>query len=76
MTGKLQSYHPRRRVIARTLDAGRRMFITLFFTHYSFFGFDPHSLHDRFTSSCFENNRNIALINRAYCMANPKHFYA
>ena len=36
-------------------------------------GLDPHSLHDRFTSSYFENNRNIALINRAYCIANPKH---
>ena len=46
----------------------------LFFTHYSFFGFDPHSLHDRYTSSYFENNRNIALVNRAYCIANPKHF--
>jgi hypothetical protein len=46
----------------------------LFFTHYSFFGFDPHNLHDRYTSSYFENNRNIALINRAYCIANPKHF--
>jgi hypothetical protein len=46
----------------------------LFFTHYSYLGFDPHSLHDRFTSSYFENNRNIALINRAYCIANPKHF--
>lgn len=46
----------------------------LFFTHYSFFGFDPHALHDRFTSSYFENNRNIALVNRAYCIANPKHF--
>jgi hypothetical protein len=37
-------------------------------------GFDPHRLHDRFTSSYYENNRNIALINRAYCIANPKHF--
>src|SRR5262249_38801355 len=46
----------------------------LFFTHYSFFGFDPHSLRDRFTSSYFENNRNIARINRAYCIANPKKF--
>ena len=36
----------------------------LFFTHYSYFGFDPHSLHDRYTSSYFENNRNLALINR------------
>jgi hypothetical protein len=46
----------------------------LFFTHYSFLGFDPHQLHDRYTASYFENNRNIALINRAYCIANPKHF--
>ena len=46
----------------------------LFFTHYSFMGFDPHALHDRFTSSYFDNNRNIALINRAYVIANPKHF--
>jgi exo beta-1,2-glucooligosaccharide sophorohydrolase (non-reducing end) len=46
----------------------------LFFTHYSFLGFDPHSLHDRYTSSYFENNRNIALVNRAYSIANPKHY--
>ena len=46
----------------------------LFFTHYSFLGFDPHQLHDRFTASYFDNNRNIALINRAYCIANPKHY--
>ena len=46
----------------------------LFFTHYSYMGFDPHSLHDRFTKSYFENNRNIALINRAYSIANPMHF--
>ena len=32
------------------------------------------ALHDRFTSSYFDNNRNIALINRAYCIANPKKF--
>jgi hypothetical protein len=56
------------------LDVGVGTGGPLFFTHYAFFGFDPHSLHDRFTSSYFENNRNIALINRAYCIANPKHF--
>ena len=56
------------------LDVGVGTGGPLFFTHYSFFGFDPHSLHDRFTSSYFENNRNIALINRAYCIANPKQF--
>jgi hypothetical protein len=57
------------------LDVGVGTGGPLFFTHYSFFGFDPHSLHDRFTSSYFENNRNIALINRAYCIANPKQFH-
>ncbi len=56
------------------LDVGVGTGGPLFFTHYSFFAFDPHRLRDRFTSSYFENNRNIALINRAYCIANPKHF--
>jgi hypothetical protein len=56
------------------LDVGVGSGGPLFFTDYSFFGFDPHKLHDRYTSSYFENNRNLALINRAYCIANPKHF--
>ncbi len=56
------------------LDVGVGTGGPLFFTHYSYIGFDPHSLHDRFTSSYFDNNRNIALINRAYTIANPKHF--
>jgi hypothetical protein len=56
------------------LDVGVGNGGPLFFTHYSYFGFDPHALHDRYTSSYFENNRNIALINRAYCIANPKNF--
>ena len=56
------------------LDVGVGTGGPLFFTHYSYFGFDPHSLHDRFTSTYFENNRNLALINRAYCIDNPKHF--
>jgi hypothetical protein len=56
------------------LDVGIGTGGPLFFTHYSYFAFDPHSLHDRYTSSYFENNRNIARINRAYSIANPKHF--
>lgn len=56
------------------LDVGVATGGPLFFTHYSFFGFDPHSLHDRFTSSYFVNNRNLALINRAYCIADPEHY--
>jgi hypothetical protein len=56
------------------LDVGVGTGGPLFFTHYSYIGFDPHSLHDRYTTSYFDNNRNIALINRAYSIANPKHF--
>ncbi len=56
------------------LDVGVGTGGPLFFTHYSYLGFDPHALGDSFTSSYFENNRNIARINRAYVMANPKHF--
>jgi hypothetical protein len=56
------------------LDVGVGPGGPLFFTHYSFMGFDPHSLHDRFTNSYFDNNRNITLINRAYSITNPKHF--
>jgi exo beta-1,2-glucooligosaccharide sophorohydrolase (non-reducing end) len=56
------------------LDVGVGPGGPLFFTHYSFMGFDPHNLHDRFTASYFENNCKIALINRAYSTANPKHY--
>lgn len=55
------------------LDVGVGTGGPLFFTHYSFLGFDPHALTDRY-ANYFRNNREIALINRAYCVANPKHF--
>jgi hypothetical protein len=42
----------------------------LFWTHYSFLGFDPRGKRDRFCDY-FENSRNIALIHRAYCIENP-----
>ncbi len=45
----------------------------LFFTHYSYLAYDPHALSDRYTNY-FVNNRNIALINHAYCVENPKRF--
>jgi hypothetical protein len=45
----------------------------LFFTHYSFLGFNPHGIKDAYTNY-FINNRNTTLINRAYCIANPKKF--
>jgi len=45
----------------------------LFFTQFSFLGFDPRGRHDKYTNY-FENNRNLALINRTYCVANPLQF--
>jgi exo beta-1,2-glucooligosaccharide sophorohydrolase (non-reducing end) len=42
----------------------------LFFTHYSFLGFDPRNKRDKF-GDYFENNRAIALTNRVYCIENP-----
>ena len=55
------------------LDVGEGTGGNLFFTQFSFLGFDPRGKRDRFTNY-FENNRNLALINRAYCMENPEHF--
>jgi hypothetical protein len=45
----------------------------LFFTQFSFLGFDPRAKRDRYTNY-FENNRNIALINQAYCVDNPRKY--
>ncbi|MGE5296460.1 MAG: glucoamylase family protein, partial [Solirubrobacterales bacterium] len=45
----------------------------LFFTHYSHLGFDPRDKSDGFCNY-FENSRNISLINRAYCIENPKKY--
>jgi exo beta-1,2-glucooligosaccharide sophorohydrolase (non-reducing end) len=55
------------------LDVGEGSGGNLFFTQFSFLGFDPRGKKDRFTNY-FRNNRNLALINRAYCMENPLHF--
>lgn len=55
------------------LDVGFGTGGPLFFTQYSYMGFDPHALTDRYTNY-FENNRNMALINRAYCIQNPGHY--
>ncbi len=45
----------------------------LFFAHYTFQGVDPHNLKDWHTDY-WEQNKNHTLINRAYCIDNPKHF--
>jgi hypothetical protein len=45
----------------------------LFFTQYSHLGFDPRDKSDNFCSY-FDNSRNISLINRAYCIENPRGY--
>jgi hypothetical protein len=45
----------------------------MFFTHYTQLGFDPRNKYDNFCNY-FDNSRNIALIDRAYCIANPKGY--
>jgi exo beta-1,2-glucooligosaccharide sophorohydrolase (non-reducing end) len=44
----------------------------LFFTHYSYMGFNPKDLRDKYTDY-FVNNRNEALVSQAYSIANPRH---
>lgn len=53
------------------LDVGEGTGGELCFTQFSFLGFDPRGRKDRYTNY-FRNNRNIALINRAYCIENPR----
>ncbi|SPE56711.1 Fibronectin type III domain protein [Verrucomicrobia bacterium] len=55
------------------LDVGEGPGADLFFTQFSFMGFDPRSKRDRYTDY-FMNNRNIALINHAYCVENPGRY--
>jgi len=43
----------------------------LFFSHYSFIGLNPKELKDQY-ADYWEQNRNHTLINRQYCIANPK----
>ena len=45
----------------------------LFFTHYSFLGLDPRTLHDIY-ADYWEQNVNQSLINRQYCIANPGNY--
>ncbi len=44
----------------------------LFFTHYSFLGFNPHTT-DAY-ANYWTQNQNHALINYSYCVANPKNY--
>lgn len=45
----------------------------LFWSHYSFLGLNPHSLKDKY-ADYWEHNKNHTLINREYCLKNPKNY--
>ncbi len=45
----------------------------LFFTQYSFMGYDPRGVRDHF-SNYYVQNRNESLVSQAYSVANPGHF--
>jgi hypothetical protein len=45
----------------------------LFWAHYSFLGLDPRGLKDRY-ADYFQEMKNYTLINRAYCIRNPKNY--
>lgn len=45
----------------------------LFWAHYSFLGLNPNSLKDQY-ADYFEEMKNYTLINRAYCIRNPKGY--
>ena len=45
----------------------------LFWSHYSYLALDPRGLKDKY-ADYFEENRNHTLINRAWCIENPKNY--
>lgn len=45
----------------------------LFWAQYSYLGLSPKGLTDRY-ANYWQENKNNTLINRAYCIDNPKHF--
>jgi hypothetical protein len=46
----------------------------LFFEQYTYMGIDPNGLTDDHGIDYAQQTRNHTLINRAYCIANPKHY--
>ena len=56
-----------------TLSVGSGYGGPLFFTHYSFIGFDPRVKRDLY-ANYFGQNINQSLINLNYCIDNPKNF--
>ncbi|HLK28266.1 MAG TPA: glucoamylase family protein, partial [Puia sp.] len=46
----------------------------LFFEQYTYMGIDPNGLKDDHSIDYAEQTKNHTLINRAYCIENPKHY--
>lgn len=46
----------------------------LFWAHYSFLGLNPTDLKDSYSSNYFDEMKNYTLVNRAYCIRNPKGY--
>lgn len=46
----------------------------LFWAHYSFLGLNPKGLSDQYCSDYYKEMRNLTLVNRAYCIRNPKEY--
>jgi hypothetical protein len=67
------SYSQPHNVEGIELKVGEGVGGPLFFTHYSFMGFDPRGLHDKYTNY-FDQNRNMATINLKYCERNPAEY--
>jgi hypothetical protein len=55
------------------LEVGQPRGGPLFFSHYSYLGFDPRNKKDDYTNY-FERNKNHTLINREYCIDNPQNY--
>jgi hypothetical protein len=62
-----------RTIYGYTLYVGSNYGGPLFFTHYSFLGLDPRNNKDMYTNY-YTHNRNQTLVNRQYCINNPKGF--
>lgn len=55
------------------LDVGSGTGGDLFFAQFSYLGFDPRGKRDKY-ANYFQNNRQLTLINRDYCVANPRGY--
>lgn len=67
------NYENNRTFYGYKLEVGNDTGGPLFFTHYSFLGFDPRNKRDDFANYFFQG-RNQTLVNRAWCIDNPKGF--